>query len=635
MTPRVLIRQNGILVDSNNEPLEGRLKELKRAISSAEGDHGKKEELEEQLNQLYQEAKVLIDLRGKLLVFLEPPHKDTWPILKPILSHDDFEIEHPYVYDMPGMGFKVKKVVTRGWPACIFCSAKNESNWPEWPEIASRFLITSPNMTTKIYLEGNRLIAQRMGLPMLMQQALIVSDHDVQLSKKCVLYLIQQIKKFSALRNSNNTKNHNNSTWVPFGPTLAEILPSEKGTDNRFTQRMFSFLRMITLSHAHLRSRLEYDDESLMIANLEDDLHEVLHITQNISGIPPYKLKIFKDVFLPLYKSKECPDKNIKGSGKEEEEKIIAVTTKELCDYYKKQTGKIITTNNMKQNYLNEFINNGLIDEADSVLDKRSKIYYPLIDVATTTTTDQAEIRETIYDDELEDSLKISKLSNSDRMDNILQHSKLLMPKNYSCISYNWLEYAILSLIKYPTNLSKFEIYNEQNERICICKFIKNYEKTIEFNGYFSKPIFCNYHSKVFGSIHYLRRFNDEEYKKLSTGSQMDNFSTFDTIKSAVANNTPATFNHAHGHSTLSLVAAEDHNDLERHCSSQIKPSASLIVSIEEFFHDLPDLPYTPLPEHSLEESPCYPIISKKGKFYYCKVHPSIENICLETIEHH
>ena len=72
MTPRQLIRQNGMLVDSNNEPLEGRLKELKRAISSADGDHSKKEELEEQLNQLYQEAKVLIDLRGKLLVFLEP-----------------------------------------------------------------------------------------------------------------------------------------------------------------------------------------------------------------------------------------------------------------------------------------------------------------------------------------------------------------------------------------------------------------------------------------------------------------------------------------------------------------------------------------------------------------------------------
>jgi hypothetical protein len=45
-----------------------------------------------QLRELYQEAKVLIDLRGKLFVFLEPPHTETWTvamrcILKPILSH--------------------------------------------------------------------------------------------------------------------------------------------------------------------------------------------------------------------------------------------------------------------------------------------------------------------------------------------------------------------------------------------------------------------------------------------------------------------------------------------------------------------------------------------------------------------
>jgi len=120
MTPKVIIRQNGILVDSNNQPIADRIKELKRRINEA-NDRDEKEDVEQQLRQLLDEAKVLIDLRGKLWVFLEPPHTETWAILKPILSHDDFEIEHPYVYEVQGMGFKVKKVVTRGWPACIFC----------------------------------------------------------------------------------------------------------------------------------------------------------------------------------------------------------------------------------------------------------------------------------------------------------------------------------------------------------------------------------------------------------------------------------------------------------------------------------------------------------------------------------
>jgi hypothetical protein len=58
---------------------------------------------------------------------------------------------------------------------------------------------------------------------------------------------------------------------------------------------------------------------------------------------------------------------------------------------------------------------------------------------------------------------------------------------------------------------------------------------------------------------------------------------------------------------------------------------------VEDFFYDEPGDDYKPLPKHSLEESPCYPIIDmeKKGVFYYCKVHPKIQSVYLESIEHH
>jgi flagellar capping protein FliD len=82
MSPKVIIRQNGILVDNNNEALDGRIKDLKKQIRSCkDDDEEKSEELKEQLHQIYQEAKVMIDLRSKVLVFLEPPHKETWSIL--------------------------------------------------------------------------------------------------------------------------------------------------------------------------------------------------------------------------------------------------------------------------------------------------------------------------------------------------------------------------------------------------------------------------------------------------------------------------------------------------------------------------------------------------------------------------
>ncbi|MGB6531125.1 MAG: hypothetical protein WBF33_23705 [Candidatus Nitrosopolaris sp.] len=133
---------------------------------------------------------------------------------------------------------------------------------------------------------------------------------------------------------------------------------------------MMSFLIIITLTRSHIRRRLEYGSESLAIADIDEDLHEVLHITQNLTGIPPYKLKFFKEVFLPLHKSKQAPDKSTDNN---KQERIIALTTRELCEDYKEKTGKTITTNNLKQNYLNEFIHNGLIDEEESALDRRQK----------------------------------------------------------------------------------------------------------------------------------------------------------------------------------------------------------------------------------------------------------------------
>ena len=69
----------------------------------------------------------------------------------------------------------------------------------------------------------------------------------------------------------------------------------------------------------------------------------------------------------------------------------------------------------------------------------------------------------------------------------------------------------------------------------------------------------------------------------------------------------------------------------------------SSITSIEEFFINKSNQVWRPLSSHTLEQSPCYPIIDKRqynndngsGTFYYCKLHPDIQNINLESIEHH
>jgi hypothetical protein len=97
------------------------------------------------------------------------------------------------------------------------------------------------------------------------------------------------------------------------------------------------------------------------------------------------------------------------------------------------------------------------------------------------------------------------------------------MPKNCINIPDNWLELEIFDLIKYPLKLDKFELYNEQNEQICICRFKTDYEKKHRLNGYFSKRISCNFSSKIFGTMRFSPRVAKEECKKLSNKHEMDN----------------------------------------------------------------------------------------------------------------
>jgi len=514
MSPKVIIRQKGKLVDGDtNELLEPKIRELKKQISSITAAETK-ENLQEQLQDLLDNSKMVIDLSNKIFVFLEPPHPQTWEILKAILSHDSWEIEHPFVDKTEYLGTQVKRVVTWGWPVCIFCSARDESKWEIWPEIQSRCLITSPNMSIEKYQESNLLTAQTMSLPYDIQQKTIVSNEDIEIAKKCVLYIKHQILKLSRSDDHQEQQyNHlnvdfrkkSNPVWIPYGQVLGEVLPAEKCTDMRTQQRLFYLLNVIPLAKLDSRHKLFDGNQELVIANLED-LAEVLHITQNLSGIPSYKIKFYREIFLPLIR---CKNKKDEKDGKEE--KIIAVTTKELADYYKEKRGKAISTDNLRKTYLVELLNNDYIGELKSELDSRQFIYYPLMEL------EDSEIMQINLTKEKDDR-DISKVSNSYQFDNYLHVSPIKIPKYCKNIPKDWLIYEILSLARYRIDLDnfdgplgdylntheKFQLLDNKGNKLKVKDFVKEYEKNLPLIRYFFKPEISNYHSKIFGDIKLL-----------------------------------------------------------------------------------------------------------------------------------
>jgi hypothetical protein len=236
----------------------------------------------------------------------------------------------------------------------------------------------------------------------------------------------------------------------------------------------------------------------------------------------------------------------------------------------------------------------------------------------------------------------LSKIENSvisDRLDNILQHPKLRMPKNCRNIPENWLELEIFDLIKYPVKLHKFELYDKNNERLCICKFVRAYEKSSKLIGYFSKPIFCNYYSNLYGNMMYLRDISIKQGEKLSNQDEIDNIFISDTKVNieTIRSSINAVHNNIIYSQRITLLSRLTSGSAETlvNQNSNNEHYNKVISAVQRFFYDDPDLPWQPLPGHSLEGSLCYPIIGQNGKFYYCKLHPEVCNIYLESIEHH
>jgi Bifunctional DNA primase/polymerase, N-terminal len=388
MSPKVLVRQKGILIDKKTgESIENKLKELriktKELIKKRNVTKDKiikneiNDEIEsigEDIRKLFENSKTLIDLRGKILVFLEPPQYELWNLLKPILSHDKKEIEFPFVDKTANSNAESRDVVVRGWPACIFCSAKDESKWEIWDEIKSRILVTSPNMVIKKYQESNKLISQSKGYPNSIQQQIIISDGEVEITKNCVLLIKNKINNLKS-----QNKNGKISMWIPFADLLQKELPANKGTDVRFVKKIFSLLNIVPIVKNDLRMVLMMEGESSIIANLED-LKEVLSITQNFDGLPKFKAEFFNDIFYPCFTKKTEPDSKTNDKGETiKEEEIRAVTTRDLCNSFKEVKKKPISTDNLKHTYLNPLINEGIIDYTESKINSRQNIYYPLV----------------------------------------------------------------------------------------------------------------------------------------------------------------------------------------------------------------------------------------------------------------
>ena len=349
LSPTALIHQRGVLVDSNLIPIQDQLIQLDYESSH---DKSHKKELKKQKLDLLNGAKNLIDLSGKILLFLDAPNIKLWDALKPILSHDKYEIE--YKTTQTDGSLRVKESIIRGWPAVVFCSAKNEAHDRLWDEIETRFDIISPNTDVIKYKEANKFTSLKMGIPEF-AGGLVSNQED----EKYARFYVKKINETI----SGLCKHNHNPVWNPFNQIMADSFPSNEGVSMRHYTRLMSYCNIETLINADINYKIIFEtkDKELqqyIITSLKD-IESAISILGNVSVIPPDKIKFLNDIFEPCLK----------------ETLEEGVASNKLAEKYKNAYQKNITPKKILENFLTPLCDYGILDFTKNPDDMRQNLY--------------------------------------------------------------------------------------------------------------------------------------------------------------------------------------------------------------------------------------------------------------------
>jgi len=357
ISPTALIHQQGYLIDKDGNSLQERINDIDERIATIEKQKTKKE-LEIQKNTLLIGAKNCVDLKNKILLFLDNPSSATYEMLKPIMSHDKKEII--YKTTKSDGSLTVKETVIRNWPVFIFCSAKNEDKNEVWEEIKTRVLMTSPESSVTKYKEANRYTALKMGLPSWGSEVYHNSNDE-----KWTKWHVKQFKK-----TLNDLCKDGNPVLNPFSLILADKFPSSQGDFMRHFTRLCSFITLETILNADSSPVYELclgDVTHRSIVTTIDDIDQACKILGDISSISPEKLKFYKEVFCPLYGRKD-PESFPALDG-------VWLKCPELTEEYSKKLGKTTDPKKILENYLKPLTDAGILECAQNPDQRQQNMY--------------------------------------------------------------------------------------------------------------------------------------------------------------------------------------------------------------------------------------------------------------------
>jgi len=293
LSPTAIVHDYGVLVDRNGDPIDfseqPNKRKPKKTKKESEEEYQQRvtdwEEAHKKWNEKVQNARYIVDLHGKVLVFLESPPIETYNRLRPILSHDKEEISYKFT-DKLGGQLRTMHVVVKGWPATIFLSTAEEYI----EDLATRSFTNTPETHEAKIGDAIRLQGKQDAFPWEYKK----EDIEWMLLRGYLGFLRNHIPGLGIVN--------------PFARELAEAYPAVVPRSMRDFKHIRALIKTSALFHAWQRPVICVGEEKHVMCTLKD-LEFILRILPEIeettvTGLPKHILECFHKVMQPLYEDR-------------------------------------------------------------------------------------------------------------------------------------------------------------------------------------------------------------------------------------------------------------------------------------------------------------------------------------------